>query len=100
MSRKRLFPEIFFFSKKSDVSGIPNKHPKSFGIISKQVEKGSISVFRRISLAADILRLGTLIRTKNKNDVKDVVENFDITKTETYFEIEGMHFAEVVFRKA
>ena len=70
------------------------------GIISKQVEKGSISVFRRISLAADILRLGTLIRTKNKNDVKDVVENFDITKTETYFEIEEMHFAECVFRKA
>ena len=27
-----------------------------------------------------MLRLGTLLRKENKNDVKVVVENFDITK--------------------
>ena len=53
-----------------------------------------------------MLRLGTLIRKENKNDVKVVVESFEITKkewktvTEAYFETEEMNFAEGVFRKA
>ena len=52
-----------------------------------------------------MLRLGTLIRKENKNDVKVVVESFGIAKkgrktvTGAYFEIEGMHFAEDAFRK-
>ena len=52
-----------------------------------------------------MLRLGTLIKKENKNDVKGVVESFDITKkewktvTEAYFEIEEMHFAKGAFRK-
>ena len=106
LSRKRLFPEISSFSKTSDFSGIPSKHPKSFSAVSKQVEKRSASVFPRSLSAADMLRLGTLIRKENKNTVKVVVESFDIAKkewktvTEAYFEIEEMHFAEGAFRKA
>ena len=45
LSRKRLFPEIFSFSKTSVFLGIPSKHPKSFSAVSKQVEKRSASVF-------------------------------------------------------
>ena len=82
LSRKWLFPEISSFSKTSDFSGIPSKHPKSFSVVSKQVEKLSASVFPRSLLAADMLRLGTLIRKENKNDVKVVVESFDIAKKE------------------
>ena len=53
-----------------------------------------------------MLQLGTLIRKGNINDVKVVVESFDIAKkewktvTEVYFETEEMHFAEGAFRKA
>ena len=53
-----------------------------------------------------MLRLGTLTRKENKNDVKVVVESFDNAKeewktvTEAYFEIEEMHFEEGAFRKA
>ena len=100
------FQKYLFFSKTSDFSGIPSKHPKSFSAVSKQVEKRSASVFPRSVSAADMLRLGTLIRKENTNDVKVVVESFDIAKkewktvTETYFEIEEMHFAESAFRKA
>ena len=53
-----------------------------------------------------MLRLGTLIRKENKNDVKVAVESFDIAKkewkivTEAYFEIEEMYFEEGAFRKA
>ena len=106
LSRKRLFPEISSFSKTSDFSGILSKHPKSFSAVSKQVEKRFASIFPRSLSAADMLRLGTLIRKENKNDVKFVVESFDIAKkewktvTEDYFEIEEMHFAEGAFRKA
>ena len=52
-----------------------------------------------------MLRLGIPIRIENKNDVKVVVENFDISKkewktvTEAYLEVEEMHFAEGDFRK-
>ena len=105
LSRKRLFPEISSFSK-TDFSRIPSKHPKSFSVVSKQVNKRFASVFPRSLSAADMLRLGTLIRKENKNDVKVVVESFDIAKkewktvTEAYFEIEEMHFAECAFRKA
>ena len=106
MSRKRLFPEISSFSKTSDISGIPSKHPKSFSVVSKQVKKRCASVFPRSLSAADMLRLGTLIRKENKNGVKVVVESFDIAKkewktvTEAFFEIEEMHFVEGAFRKA
>ena len=105
MSRKQFFPEISSFSKTSDISGIPSKHPKSFSVVSKQVEKRSASVFSRSLSAADMLRLSTLIRKENKNDVKDVLESFDIAKkewktvTEAYFEIKEMHFAENGFIK-
>ena len=53
-----------------------------------------------------MLRLGSLIRKENKNDVKVVVESFDIAKKEwktvieAYFEKEEAHFAEGAFRKA
>ena len=106
MSRKWSFPEISSFPKTSDILCIPSKHPKSFSVVSKQVEKHSASVIPRSLSAADMLRLGTLIRKENKNDVKVVVESFDIAKkewktvTEAYFEIEEMHFAEGAFRKA
>ena len=104
MFRKRLFPEISSFSKTSDISDIPSKHPKSFSVVSKQVEKRSASGFPISLSAADMLRLGTLIRKENKNDFKVVVESFDIAKkewktlTEAYFE--EMLFAEGAFRKA
>ena len=106
LSRRRPFPEICSFSKTSDVSGIPSKHSKSFSVISKHVEKHSASVIPRSLSAVDMLRLGTLIRKENKNDVKAVVESFDIAKkewktvTEAYFEIEEIYFAEGAFRKA
>ena len=106
LSRKRLFPEISSFSKTSDILGIASKHPKTFSFVSKQVEKRSASVFPKRLSVADMLRLGTLIRKENKNDVNVVVESFDIAKkewktvTEAYFEIEEMHFAEAAFRKA
>ena len=80
LSRKRPFPEISSFPKTSDILGIPSKHPKSFSVVSKQVEKHSASVIPRSLSAADMLRLGTLIRKENKNDVKVVVESFDIAK--------------------
>ena len=86
--------------------GIPSKYPKSFSVVSKQVEKHSASVIPRSLSAADMLGLGTLIRKENKNDVKVVVESFDIaqkewkTVTEEHFEIEQMHFAEGAFSKA
>ena len=104
MSRKPLFPEISSFSKISDISGIPSK--QKLQRCFKVVEKRYASVFPRSLSAADMLRLGTLIRKENKNDVKVVVESFDIAKkewktvTEAYFEIEEMHFAEGAFRKA
>ena len=106
LSRKRFFPKISSISKKSDISGIPSKHPKSLSIVSRQVEKRSASVFPKSLPAVDMLRLGTLIRKENKNDLKVVVESSDIAKkewktvTEAYFEIEEMHFAEGAFRKA
>ena len=106
LSRKRLFPEISSFSKTSGILGIPSKHPKSVSVVSRQVEKRSISAFPKNLSAVDMLRLSTLIRKENKNDVKVVVESFDIAKkewktvTEAYFEIEEMHFAEGAFRKA
>ena len=106
LSRKRLFPEISSFSKTSDILGIPSKYPKSFSVVSRQVEKLSTSAFPKNLSAADMLRLGTLIRKENKNDVKVMVESFNIAKkkwrtvTEAYFEIEEMHFAEGAFRKA
>ena len=93
LSRKRPFPEISSFPKTSTRLSIPSKHPKSFSVVSKQVEKHSASVIPRSLSAADMLRLGTLIRKENKNDVKVVVESFDIAKkewktvTEAYFEI-------------
>ena len=86
--------------------GIPSKYPKSFSVVSRQVEKLSTSAFPKNLSAADMLRLGTLIRKENKNDVKVMVESFNIAKkkwrtvTEAYFEIEEMHFAEGAFRKA
>ena len=103
-SRKQLFPDISSFSKTSDISGIPSKHPKSFSVVSKQVEKRSASVFPSLS-AVDMLRVGVLIRKENKEDVKVVVESFVIAKkesktmTEAYCEIEEMQFAEGAFRK-
>ena len=105
LSRKRPFPEISSFPK-TDNLGIPSKHPKSFSVVSKQVEKHFASVIARSLSAANMLRLGTLIRKENKSDVKVVVESFGIAKkewkpvTETFFEIEEMHFAEGAFRKA
>ena len=80
LSRKRPFPEICSFPKTSDILGIPSKHSKSFSVISKHVEKHSASVIPRSLSAVDMLRLGTLIRKENKNDVKVVVESFDIAK--------------------
>ena len=62
LSRKRPFPEISSFPKTSDRLGIPSKHPKSFSVVSKQAEKHSASVIPRSLSAADMLRLGTLIR--------------------------------------
>ena len=53
-----------------------------------------------------MLRLGTLIRKENRNDVNVVVESFKIAKkerktvAEAYFEIEEINFAEVAFTKA
>ena len=50
-----------------------------------------------------MLRLGTLIRKENNNDVEVVVQSFEIAKkewktmTEAYFDIEEMHFAEGAF---
>ena len=82
LSRKQLFPDISSFSKTSDISGIPSKHPKSFSVVSRQVEKRSTSVLPKNLSAADMLWLGTLIRKENKNDVKVVVESFDIAKKE------------------
>ena len=67
--------QIFFL-------GIPSKHPKSFSVVSKQVQKRSASVIPRSLSAADMLRLGTLIRKENKNDVKVVIERLDIAKKE------------------
>ena len=55
------FPEISSFSK-INISGNPSKHPKSFSVVSKQVEKRSASVFPRSLSAADMLRLCALIR--------------------------------------
>ena len=103
LSRKRFFPEISSFLKTSDILNIPSRHPKSFSVVLKQVEKRSASVFPRNLSAADMLQLGKLIR-KEKNDVKVVVEFFDIAKkkwktlTEMYFE--EMDFTEGAFRKA
>ena len=82
LSGKRSFPEISSFPKTSDISGIPSKHPKSFSVVSKQVKKRSASFIPRRLSAADMLRLGTLIRKENKNDVKVVVESFEIAKKE------------------
>ena len=104
--RKQSFPEISSFPKTSDCLGIPSKQPKSLSVISKKVEKHSAFVIPRSLSAADMLRLGTLIRKQNKNDVKVVVVSFDIAKkewktvTEAYFKIGEMHFGECAFRKA
>ena len=49
LSRKRLFPEISSFSKTSDFSGIPSKHPKSFSVVSEMhFEEGA---FRKAYMA-------------------------------------------------
>ena len=62
LSRNRLFSEIYSFSKTSDISGISSKHPKSFSVVSKRVEKRSASVLPKSLSAADMLRLGTLFK--------------------------------------
>ena len=62
LALRLLFPDIPSFSKISNISGNPSKHPKSFSVVSKQVEKLSASVFPRSLSAADILRLCPLIR--------------------------------------
>ena len=80
LSRKLLFPEIPSFSKTSDILSISSKHPKSLSVVSKQVEKRSASVFPKSLSAEDMLRLGTLIKRENKNDVKVMVESFDTAK--------------------
>ena len=106
LSRKRYFPRISSFSKTSDFSGIPSKHPKSFSAVSKQVEKRSEPVFPRSLSAADMLHL---FEKKIRMMLRlwlTLLTSFDIAKkewktvTETYFEIEEMHFAEDAFRKA
>ena len=68
LSRKWSFPEISSFTKTSDIFlGIPSKHPKSFSVVSKQVQKRSASVIPRRLSASDMLRQGTLIRKNNSN---------------------------------
>ena len=56
LSKSGFFPK---YSRTSDISGIPKKHPKIFSVVSKQVKKRSASVSPRGLSAADMLGLVT-----------------------------------------
>ena len=76
-----LFQKYLLFQKHQIFWAFQVSIPKSFSVVSKQVEKHSASAVPRSLSAADMLQLDTLIRKEN-NDVKVVVERFDIAKKE------------------
>ena len=75
------FRKYLLFEKYNIFRAFQVRVPKA-SVLFQSKSRNVLPVFPRGVSAANMLRLGTFIRKEGKNDVKVVVESFDINKKE------------------